>query len=118
MKLRTITKGASTLATKEEKIKEKMLDTLERAIDDPHLIDDKEWSRLFGAASLARAMSIVSKLKGRPADEAATRGDSHSGLTLEEAEMWAAWLIEEEIPHLRQMKCHGTYGQYCEHCQP
>lgn len=94
MMRQTITKGASTLANKEEKIKDKMLDALERAIEDPHLIDDKEWSRLFGAASLARAMSIVSKLKGRPADDAATIAENHEPLSKEESAMFAAWLEE------------------------
>lgn len=103
------------MANKEEKIKEKMLDALERAIEDPHLIDDKEWSRLFGAASLARAMSIVSKLKGRPADEQETLDENASGLTPEEEEMWAAGLLHEIVKR-EQIKCHGTYGQCCEHC--
>lgn len=92
------------MANKEEKIKQKMLDALERAIEDPHLIDDKEWSRLFGAASLARAMAIVSKLKGRPADDKATLEDRHSPLTDEEKKMLRAWSVEG----IKCKQC-GTY---------
>lgn len=106
------------MATKEEKIKDKMLALLERAIDDPHLIEPAEWSKLFGSASIARAMSIVSKLKGRPAEERATLEDGSDGLTLEEAIMWRDWLTLEEVPKLTQLKCHGTYGDWCDSCRP
>lgn len=78
----------------EARVKEKLLEMIERVCDDPSIVPE-EWKLYFGEASIMRAMAIVSKLKGRPADDAATLEDGATGLDKDEREMLIEWLMEK-----------------------
>lgn len=102
-----ITKAGSTLSEIEERVKAKLLEVLERVIDDPLLVPE-EWKTLFGEASVMRAMSIVAKLKDRPADDKKTKQEAHvdEPLTLEEKRMWRDHLTYEIEREERERSGH------------
>lgn len=78
----------------EARVKDKLLEMIERVVDDPSIVPD-EWKLYFGEASIMRAMAIVSKLKGRPADDAATVSDGATGLDPQETQMLVEWLLQK-----------------------
>lgn len=102
----------------EEKVKDKLLAMLERVVEDPLFLPD-EWENLFGKASVMRAMAIVSKLRGRPADEEEVKREAaeYSPMSPEEKVMMRDWL-NVEIDKDTMKACHGTLMNWCEDCAP